>query len=232
MKKLSDFYESRLASTELIKRVSSLIFVEVDDGVYDILGDVNFDELGLNSLLEVMTLLKEFAALEVSIRIGRVQGSFRCSFNYLTDLKGAPEIVERDFVCYHNRLETLEGAPKYVGGHFVCVRNKLKDLTGAPQYVGGDFDCSHNQLVSLIGAPRRIGRHFDCSFNQLQTLQGAPEYVGGMFICHLNKLISLEGAPKYIGEAFIYGDNPRKFTEEEVRKLINVGGKVYVQEVD
>jgi len=186
MKKLSDFYKSGLPRTKLTRCLRSLTFVEVDDGVYDILGDVDFSELRLNSLLEVTTLLKELTSSEIPIRIRRVQGSFNCSFNNLTDLKGAPEIVERDFVCYHNRLETLEGAPRYVGGSFRCWRNNLTDLRGAPERVEGDFECHYNFLETLEGAPKYVGRDFSC-----------------------------------------YG-NPRKFTEEEVRKLINVGGKVYV----
>jgi hypothetical protein len=52
-----------------------------------------------------------------------------------------------------------------------------------------------------------VGRTFDCSNNKLISLQGAPKYVGGVFICKFN---------------------PKKFTEEEIRKLINVGGEVRI----
>ena len=112
MRKLSDFYKSGLTRVELIKRVSSLTFVEVGDGVYDILGYVDFSDLGLDRLLEITTLLKELASSKTPIRIRRVYGNFNCSSNYLKDLKGAPEEVEGSFDCNYNQLETLEGAPR------------------------------------------------------------------------------------------------------------------------
>jgi hypothetical protein len=114
-----------------------------------------------------------------------------------------------------------------VSGNFKCNGNRLTDLKGAPQYVGGSFGCSYNQLVSLAGAPRRVEGNFDCRFNHLQTLQGAPEWVGGNFVCIFNELVSLEGAPKYVGGEFYCCENTKKFTEEEVRKLVNVKGKVW-----
>ena len=228
MKKLSDFHTIRSVRTELISRLRSLTFFEIDDGVYDILGDVDFYNLGLNSLLEVTALLKKLTSSKVPVRIRRVQGDFKCSRNHLTDLEGAPEEVERNFSCLHNQLETLEGAPKYVGGSFKCWGNNLKNLEGAPRYVGKDFHCSGNQLISLTGAPRRVEGDFSCDFNYLKTLQGAPEYVGGYFSCSFNKLISLEGAPKYVGRVFYCHENSRKFTEEEVRKLVDVRGSVRV----
>jgi len=228
MKKLSDFHTIRSVSTELISRLRSLAFVEVGDGVYDILGDVDLSYLGLNSLLEVTAFLKELTSSKVPARIRRVQGYFKCSRNHLTDLKGAPEWVKGNFNCVYNQLETLEGAPKYVGGDFKCSNNNLKNLEGAPKYIGRSFYCTDNQLVSLEGAPRRVEGDFNCYGNNLQTLQGAPEHVGENFSCDHNKLISLEGAPKYVGGDFCCYGNSRKFTEEEVRKLVDVRGIVRV----
>jgi hypothetical protein len=230
MRKLSDFCKSGASREELAKRVRSLTFIVVDDGVYDVMGDLNFSCLGLSSLLEVATLLKELIGSAVPVWIRKVYGNFDCSVNHLTDLQGAPEWVEGNFNCSYNQLETLEGAPRYVGGHFECRYNSLKDLQGAPQHVGGSFYCSHNQLVSLEGVPRRIEGAFDCRLNYLQTLQGAPEWVGGSFVCAFNELFSLEGAPKYVGGEFYCFRNPKKFTEEEVRKLVNVKEEVWTSD--
>jgi hypothetical protein len=52
--------------------------------------------------------------------------------------------------------------------------------------------------------------------------------VDGDFDCSHNILVSLEGAPKYVGERFICGFNTKKFTKEEVRRLVNVVGEVFV----
>ena len=78
----------------------------------------------------------------------------------------------------------------------------LKDIT-----VGGNFFCFNNNLTSLINAPSSVGDDFDCSYNDLTSLAGAPKTVGGFFDCT---------------------DNPVKFTEEQVRAVCDVKGKVYV----
>lgn len=92
-----------------------------------------------------------------------VTGSFKCAYNRLRTLKGAPRKVGRNFDCHGNVLYTLKGAPPYVGNNFDCRDNYLNDLTGGPQHVGGDFDCSNN--------------------HSLETLKDAPQFVGGDFIC-------------------------------------------------
>jgi len=78
----------------------------------------------------------------------------------------------------------------------------LKDIT-----VDGNFFCFNNNLTSLINAPSSVGDDFDCSYNDLTSLAGAPKTVGGFFDCT---------------------DNPVKFTEEQVRAVCDVKGKVYV----
>ena len=55
-----------------------------------------------------------------------------------------------------------------------------------------------------------------------------PKYVGGYFYCNDNKLTSLQGAPKYVGGSFWCQNNTKKFTEEEVRAVCNVKGRIYV----
>ena len=78
----------------------------------------------------------------------------------------------------------------------------LKDIT-----VDGNFFCFNNNLTSLINAPSSVGDDFDCSYNDLTSLAGAPKTVGGFFDST---------------------DNPVKFTEEQVRAVCDVKGKVYV----
>jgi len=94
-----------------------------------------------------------------------------------------------------------------VRGSFNCRNNQLTSLDGCPSVVGWDFDCSGNQLTSLVGSPTEVGENFWCSFNQLTSLVGCPSEVRGNFFC---------------------GNNSIKFTEEEVRSVCQVGGKVYV----
>ena len=95
-----------------------------------------------------------------------------------------------------------------VGGHFFCHNNKLTSLINAPKSVDGVFLCSNNKLTSLKGSSVSVGIiNFDCSFNNLTSLAGAPKTVGGDFSCGFNDI---------------------KFTEEQVRAVCDVKGKIFV----
>jgi hypothetical protein len=99
----------------------------------------------------------------------------------------------------------------------------LKDIS-----VGGSFFCYNNKLTSLENCPKTVGGYFNCSINELTSLKGAPSSVGRHFYCSNNLLTSLEFAPKSVGGDFHCNDNPVKFTEEQVRAVCDVKGKVYV----
>ncbi len=162
-----------------------------------------------------------------------VEGGVCCgglNLKSLTELGVKFNEVGRDFNCSYNQLKTLEGAPKSVGGDFDCYKNQLTTLEGAPKSVGGDFDCYKNQLTTLEGAPESIGGGFCCSQNQLKTLEGAPESVGGGFYCSQNQLKTLEGAPKRVDGGFCCSNQTTgiKFTEEQVRAVSVVKGKIFV----
>jgi len=122
-----------------------------------------------------------------------VQGSFDCSDRGLKSLSGIKfGTVTEDFRCVWNQLTTLKGAPQTVGGNFSCYNNQLTTLEGAPQTVGNDFYCFNNQLTTLEGAPQTVKGDFYCSANQLTTLEGAPQTVGRIFYC--------DAFPLYPGE--------------------------------
>ena len=94
--------------------------------------------------------------------------------------------------------------------------------------IGGDFDCSDNNLASLEGAPKEVGGDFDCSDNNLTSLKGAPEKVDGNFYCSYNNLTSLKGAPEKVDGNFYCSNNKINFTKEDVEKVCEVGGLIYV----
>ena len=127
---------------------------EIVNGVYNVRGDVDIDDLGLTKL---------------PVKFGTVSGDFTCYNNKLTSLEGAPKKVDADFICSYNELTSLKGAPQYIGRDFECYNNKLTSLEGAPQKVGGYFICSANNLTSLVGAPQKVGGDFYCSDNQLDN---------------------------------------------------------------
>ena len=90
------------------------------------------------------------------------------------------------------------------------------------------FICSVNKLTTLENSPKTVGGSFYCGNNQLISLKGAPTYVGGEFGCGNNKLTSLDGAPTYVGGSFNCRHNPVKFTEEQVRAVCDVDGRIFV----
>ena len=192
--------------------------IKQDDELWDIFnlppgfvvnGDLDFSELDLTELPDLSTII--------------VKGSFKCSENKLTSLKGAPKSVGGSFECRENNLMSLAGAPQSVGGDFDCSGNQLTSLVGAPKSVGENFNCSDNQLTSLAGAPQSV-EIFLCSYNLLTDLKGAPQYVGLDFNCSHNQLTSLEGGPKKVRRVFKCSYNqltdlkgaPQEFGEEFV----------------
>jgi len=118
---------------------------------------------------------------------------------------------------------------KHVSGYFNCYRCGLISLEGAPETVGKRFDCDLNQLASLEGAPRLVGDDFLCSHNKLVSLKGSPKIVRGDFVCYYNnRLVSLMGAPEFVYGDFYCYNQAREFTEEEVRAVCKVSGKIHV----
>ena len=73
--------------------------------------------------------------------------------------------------------------------------------------VFGDFFINGNKFISLRGCPYYIQGDFSCWNNNLDSLEYAPSYVEGFFACDQNRI---------------------KFTVEDVKKVCNVLGKIYV----
>ena len=143
---------------------------------------------------------------KIPIRFRKVSGSFDCSDNQLTTLKGCPSEVGFNFECHTNKLTSLEGCPDRIDGSFDCSYNKLVTLKFGPVYVGGNFNCYNNKLTTLEGGPREVGGYFNCDNNKLTSLVGCPDELDRL-LCMGNELRSLEGAPtKY--NTIYYDDNP------------------------
>ena len=188
-------------------------YTKNSDGTIDVIGNVNFNEMYLG---------------KIPYKFGKVTGNFVCSYNKLTSLEGAPESVGRKFICSNNELTSLEGAPKLVKGEFDCSYNKnLTSLEGAPKEVGS-LQCSSTKLTSLQWSPAKVNVNYDCSNNELKSLKGAPLKIKGQFDCSNTNVTSLEGAPKEVGGNFICYKNSKKFTEEDVRQISNIKGKVFL----
>lgn len=115
--------------------------------------------------------------------------------------------VEGDVLIKDWKKDKLPVQFGTVTQHFSCHLNRLVSLEGAPEEVAGNFYCSDNRLASLEGGPMKVDGNFSCSFNRLTSIEGAPKEVGGSFACY---------------------NNLTKFTEEDVKQVSNVKGKIIV----
>ena len=116
---------------------------------------------------------------------------------------------------------------KVIIGDVIINGDILKELN--LDEVSGDFNCSFNRLTSLKGGPKLlVTKDYFCSNNTLTSLEGAPIIVNAGFYCSHNKLTNLKGAPKVVNDDFAINDNTKNFTEEEVKGVVDVKGKVYV----
>jgi len=91
------------------------------------------------------------------------------------------------------------------------VLTRSKKLVIQFNHVHGHFVCAKMEMTSLEGCPKIVDRYFDCSLNHLRSLKGAPQKVKGYFDCR---------------------DNKKKFTEEEVKAVCDVGGTIYAYRKD
>ena len=106
----------------------------------------------------------------------------------------------------------------------------LKEFPSYIQFgtVKGGFDCYYNNLTSLRGCPRVVKKSFYCHDNNLVSLEGSPEEVEFSFLCQSNNLRDLKGAPKKVGRDFYCDSNSTQFTEDDVKKVCKVRGKIFV----
>lgn len=73
----------------------------------------------------------EFGDFPPYINFNIVHGTFDCSWNRLTTLRGCPKRIVgigADFYCYHNDLHDLKYGPEYVEGLYKCDSNPLENI--------------------------------------------------------------------------------------------------------
>ena len=130
------------------------------------------------------------------------------SYNNLKSLKDCPEEVDGSIYCsYNKKLTSLEGLPKIINGSLILAVCSIDTLVGGPDEIKGNFNLSQNKLTSLKGSPKKVEGNFTVNNNEIDLLDGAPQEVGGDFL--------------------IYG-NAINFTKEDIQKVTNVKGKIYV----
>lgn len=132
----------------------------------------------------------------LTVKFGRVGGSFHCSNSELMTLEGCPREVGKDFFCIGLEIKTLNGAPEKCVGFYCGDCEELIDLNCAPKkcYTINCVRCKN--LKSLEGSPEKV-INFNCSdCENLDSLNGAPKFCRNFSCDNCSSLTSLNGLPK------------------------------------
>ncbi len=135
-----------------------------------------------------------------------------------------PEHVNGSFFCSYNKLTSLKGGPSSVGGNFNCYNNKLTSLEGAPSSVGGNFNCYNNNLTSLHNIHKQIkhiGRWVAFEDNPIKS-----HVLGLLLIDGLQKVFLDNMKVRVIINKHLKGDRDIFACQEE---LIEAGYEEYAQ---
>ena len=129
-----------------------------------------------------------------------------------------------------NRISKLGGPKTIEDIKKLCDYLKIENYKINKDLTVDVEDSVYLYQLGLERIPLKFGKtagSFFCHFNKLTSLEGCPKEVGGAFYCHNNKLTSLEGAPERVFVTFFCYGNKVKFTEDDVRKVCYVKGKIH-----
>ena len=133
-----------------------------DDGSIDVNGNVSL----ANSELT-----------EIPLVFNKVVGSFYCSTNELTTLKGCPRWIGGEFSCIDNQLTSLEFSPDYVGSWFSCLYNKNLIDNYCDTEIGGDFYTHLKQNGLVFGGEVKV-----INYNEWRKLYKRKKILDKLFI--------------------------------------------------
>ena len=201
-----ELFKSKLKIKKWLDDMGIVNYVILENGHVDVNGFVDLKNKNLSF---------------IPVQFNHVSGSFYCSGNRLTSLKGCPVIVDKAFSCSRNKLDDLEFSPKKTASFF-CIKSNLKSLKGSPEIIYGSFTVEDNLLTSLEHSPKTIYGSFNCRRNSLTDLQHAPQIVKNEFNCGINPLITLKNF-KTIFKHFSFC-NEKKFFLEEFRDYYDTSG--------
>ena len=126
------------------------------------------------------------------------------------DLKKIPiqfGVINGSFNCSHNKLTTLKGAPQDLVNMY-CEKNRLTNLEGAPAKIHNTLDVSDNEITSLTGVSKEIGHCLSINKNKLSTLVELSNcMLEASLMANNNQLTNLSGLPHHLIQVDVR-DNP------------------------
>lgn len=115
-----------------------------------------------------VSISKYYKVSKIPLKFRKVNGSFSCADNELTDLEGAPIEVNGDFYCYGNKLKNLKNSP-ISAGNFYCFDNNLTSLEGIPKKVKNIY-CYNNRITDVKEIPDGWFGKLDIRYNPVHEI--------------------------------------------------------------
>jgi hypothetical protein len=144
------------------------------------------------------------------------------------------EILRIPFAAFGNDWDDLQkflkrrGNPPYeITGNLRLFGKPIENL-GNITSVNGYLQLYQSKLTSL-GNLTSVGGWTDLRYTHITTLGNLTSVGEGLFLDHCNQLESF-GDLKYVGGNLDLTETPlsKKYNEEEIRSMVEVGGKIYL----
>ena len=126
---------------------------------------------------------------------------------------------------FNSGIESL-GNLTSVGGYLYLYESDIKSL-GNLTSVGGYLDLSYCNIKSLENLTS-VGGNLDLTRSKLEDLGNLTSVGGNLYLSDSN--IEDLGKLKYVGGNLVLEDTPlsKKYTKDEIRSMVEVGGKIYL----
>jgi hypothetical protein len=105
---------------------------------------------------------------------------------------------------------------------------KFLESKGYPPYtIGGDLDLRRTAIESL-GNLQSVGGYLDLKKTPIKSLGNLTSVGGDLYLT--NSSVTSIGKLSYVGNSLFLFDTPlsKKYTEEEIRQMVNVGGNIHI----
>jgi hypothetical protein len=125
-------------------------------------------------------------------------------------------------------IESLGNLVRVEGDLNLNVSWGLRSL-GNLEYVGGVLDLFNNKYLESLGDLKYVGGTLRADYGSNISSLDNLKYVGGnLKLSHCLRLRSLGNLEKVVGDLNIYNTPLAHHTEEQIRRMVEVGGYIFM----
>ena len=137
-------------------------------------------------------------------------------------LVGNLELFRRD------DIESLGNLVRVEGDFVLDVSWGIKSLENL-EYVGGKLSLFNSKYLESLGDLKYVGGTLKADYCSNITSLDNLKYVGGnLKLSHCLRLRSLGNLEKVVGNLGIYNTPLAHYTEEQIRRMVEVGGDIFM----